>query len=76
VKLGASRIILTPPAAFLASLRDSIDRDDVDARPALQRDDDLEREGFATAASTDPRDDPGVWPIDNKGRPPSGAQSF
>jgi hypothetical protein len=57
-------------------LRDSIDRDDVDARPALQRDDDLEREGFATAASTDPRDDPGVWPIDNKGRPPSGAQSF
>lgn len=34
VKFGASRIILTPPAAFLASLHDSIDRDDVDAQPA------------------------------------------
>ena len=69
VKLGASRIILTPRVVFLASLRDSIDRDEGDARPAPQRDDDLEREGFATAASTDPRDDPGGMADRQQGPP-------
>jgi hypothetical protein len=48
VKLHSSRVIVISPKAFLASLRDSIERDDVDAA-STEMTSMPEREGIATA---------------------------